>query len=159
MKCTWLRFLLKWMRSMGCLHWQHSCGRAVRRSGQQHPADKQTPVNTASWNGRSCGISPRVGPVNPFLLCIVILFDGVWLLNWEARSLCSGTPHCLTHGVDSTTVGHDHVPGFLLIKLISWLDWTVTDTVGLYMNVLFAFGINCTGRTVTGCHLCGLLDT
>ena len=58
---------------MGCLHWQHSCGRAVRRSGQRNPADKQTPVNTASWNGLSCGISPRVGPVNP---------------RWSSQSTC-----------------------------------------------------------------------
>ena len=104
-----------------------------------------------------------------YFLVQSIHFSNVLRLATESEP-----PYCLTHGLDSIAVRHanDHdvamraidnsldlyvMFSFILFELISWLGWTVTNTVGHNMTVLFAFGIDRTCRTFAGCHNCNLL--
>ena len=89
----------------------------------------------------STPLSPCFAPVSPFLTCNVVLSDCVRLLNLETYSLCSPSPHCLTHVIVSTTVGleHDHDAAMLAIDTSS--------------------GILRTGRPYDGSHSYNHFDT
>ena len=67
--------------------------------------------------------------------------DCVWLLNLETLSPCFPSPHCLTQGMTSTTVGLEHDHGATMPAI---------DT---------SSGIHRTGRPYDGSHSYNHLDT